>query len=61
MNSRFKSAAETERAIKLALFFMNTKKGGAQMKYTEYGVIWEDGIERCSDTQDETEEEQEES
>lgn len=31
------------------------------MKYTEYGVIWEDGIERCSDAQDETEEEQEES
>lgn len=28
------------------------------MIYTDYGVVWEDGIERCTDSQDETEEEQ---
>jgi hypothetical protein len=28
------------------------------MEYTDYGVIWEDGIERCTDNPDETEEEQ---
>lgn len=31
------------------------------MKYTDYGVVWVDGIERCTDSHDETEEEQEES
>lgn len=31
------------------------------MIYTDYGIIWEDGIERCTDNSDETEEEQEES
>ena len=31
------------------------------MEYTEYGVIWEDGIERCTDAPDETEDKQEES
>lgn len=27
------------------------------MRYTDYGVIWEDGIERCTDSPDENEEE----
>lgn len=26
------------------------------MEYTEYGVVWSDGIERCTDDPDETEE-----
>jgi len=28
------------------------------MEYTEYGVVWQDGIERCTDSPHETEEEQ---
>ena len=31
------------------------------MEYTNYAVIWFDGIERCTDNPDEIEEEQEES
>lgn len=31
------------------------------MEYTDYGVIWADCVERCTDNPDETEEEQEES
>ena len=30
------------------------------MEYTDYGVIWEDEIERCTDSADEMEEEGEE-
>lgn len=26
------------------------------MEYSEYSVVWEDGIERCTDNSDETEE-----
>ena len=31
------------------------------MTYTDYGVMWADGIERCTDSPDETEEDREES
>ena len=30
------------------------------MEYTDYGVIWKDGIERCTDSYTENEEDEEE-
>ena len=29
------------------------------MNYTNYGVVWKDGIERCTDSWDEVEEKEE--
>lgn len=40
------------------LFFI-FMEGGAQMEYTDYGVVWADGIERCTDNSDEKEEQEE--
>ena len=33
-------------------------EGGVQMEYTDYGVVWVDGIERCTDNPDEKEEQE---
>lgn len=39
---------------------LDQKGDKKKMIYTDYGVIWADGVERCTDARDEVEEEEQE-